>query len=63
MAQEPGLAVVAIGGNSLIRDPKRHSIADQYEAAALTARNIADMIVAGWNVIVTHGNGAQRSMT
>jgi len=59
MASDKKLAVVAIGGNSLIRDKDHLSIADQYEAVALTVHHIADMIEAGWNVIVTHGNGPQ----
>jgi carbamate kinase len=59
MASDKKLAVVAIGGNSLIRDKDHLAIADQYEAVALTVRHIADMIEAGWNVIVTHGNGPQ----
>ena len=53
------LAVVAIGGNALIRDREHQTIPDQYEAAALTVHGVADMIEAGWNVIVTHGNGPQ----
>jgi carbamate kinase len=53
------LAVVAVGGNALIRDKQHQSIPDQYEAAALTARSIADMIEAGWNLVLTHGNGPQ----
>ncbi len=59
MAAENRLAVVAVGGNALIRDRDHQSIPDQYEAAALTVAGIADMIDAGWNVIVTHGNGPQ----
>ena len=59
MASKPGLAVVAVGGNALIRDKDHLSIADQFEEASVTARHIADMIEAGWNVIVTHGNGPQ----
>ena len=59
MATETMLAVVAIGGNALIRDRDHLSIPDQYEAAALTVHGIAEMIEAGWNVIVTHGNGPQ----
>ncbi|MGO8866495.1 MAG: carbamate kinase [Alphaproteobacteria bacterium] len=59
MAPQGRLAVVAIGGNSLIRDETHVSIPDQYEAVALTVHHIADMIAAGWNVIVTHGNGPQ----
>jgi carbamate kinase len=53
------LAVVAVGGNALIRDKDHMSIADQFDRAALTVSHIADMIEAGWNVVVTHGNGPQ----
>jgi len=53
------LAVVAVGGNSLIIDKDHQSIPDQYNAAALTARAIADMVQAGWNIVLTHGNGPQ----
>ncbi len=53
------LAVVAVGGNSLIRDEGRRSVRDQYEAACESMRHIAAMIEAGWNVVVTHGNGPQ----
>lgn len=59
MAGDKKLAVVAIGGNALIRDRDHQTIADQYEAAVLTVQGIAEMIEAGWNVIVTHGNGPQ----
>ncbi len=52
-------AVVAVGGNSLILDPAHQSIPDQYRAAATTAHHIAEMVVAGWNVVVTHGSGPQ----
>jgi carbamate kinase len=53
------VAVVAVGGNSLIRDDQHKSIADQSEAAAETSRHIAGMIEQGWNVVLTHGNGPQ----
>lgn len=53
------LAVVAIGGNSLIKDEKRKSVEDQYEAAKETTFHIADMIEAGWDVAIGHGNGPQ----
>jgi carbamate kinase len=53
------LAVVAIGGNSLIKDAKRKSVEDQYEAAKETTFHIADMIEAGWDVAIGHGNGPQ----
>ena len=53
------LAVVAIGGNSLIKDAKKVTVEDQYLAAKETTRHIADMIEAGWNVAIGHGNGPQ----
>ena len=53
------LVVVAIGGNSLIRDPDNPHIDEQWEAARETCRHIADMIADGWQVIITHGNGPQ----
>ncbi|NWQ44148.1 carbamate kinase [Bacillus sp. EB106-08-02-XG196] len=53
------LVIVAIGGNSLVRDNGRDSIQDQYEAVQETAVNIADMVQEGYNVVVTHGNGPQ----
>ncbi len=56
---EKKLAVVAIGGNSLIKDEKRKSVEDQYEAARETTFHIADMIEAGWDVAIGHGNGPQ----
>ncbi len=53
------VAVVAIGGNSLIKDAKRVRVEDQYEAAKETTQHIADMIEAGWEVAIGHGNGPQ----
>ena len=54
-----GLAVLAIGGNALIRDREHESIPDQYAMVCGLAVEIAGMIEAGWNVVVTHGNGPQ----
>ncbi len=53
------LAVVAIGGNSLIKDEKHVSVEDQYQAAKESAFHIADMIEQGWDVAIGHGNGPQ----
>ncbi|MDK2981674.1 MAG: carbamate kinase [Chloroflexota bacterium] len=53
------VAVVAIGGNSLIKDKTKVSVEDQYQAAKETTLHIADMIEAGWNVAIGHGNGPQ----
>jgi len=56
---EKKLAVVAIGGNSLIKDAKHKTVEDQYQAAKETTMHIADMIEAGWDVAIGHGNGPQ----
>ncbi|MGI6249956.1 MAG: carbamate kinase [Anaerolineaceae bacterium] len=54
-----GLAVVAVGGNALIKDKNHQTVQDQYEAAVETMGHIATMIEDGWDVVVTHGNGPQ----
>lgn len=60
----PGrIAVVAVGGNALIQQKGKESIADQYAAASETMGYVAEMIAAGWDVIVTHGNGPQVGFT
>jgi carbamate kinase len=56
---KPKVAVVAVGGNSLIKDKGHQSIPDQYAAAAESMGHIAGMIQAGWDVVITHGNGPQ----
>jgi carbamate kinase len=53
------VAVVAIGGNSLIKDKQHQTVEDQYQAAKETTQHIADMIEAGWDVAIGHGNGPQ----
>lgn len=53
------VAVVAVGGNALIRDSAHTALNDQYDAVCATAAHVIDMVAAGWNVVVTHGNGPQ----
>src|SRR5439155_20919979 len=50
-------AVVAIGGNSLIKDRYHQTVRDQYIAAGETCWHIAAMIRDGWDVAITNGNG------
>jgi carbamate kinase len=59
MTKNERLAVVAIGGNSLIKDKQHQTVPDQYEAARETCVHIAGMIQQGWNVAIGHGNGPQ----
>ena len=52
-------AVIAIGGNSLIKDEKHQTVPDQFEAARENCAPIANMIEQGWKIAITHGNGPQ----
>ena len=52
-------AVVAIGGNSLIKDKMHQTVRDQYVAATETCHHIVTMIKDGWDLVITHGNGPQ----
>lgn len=56
---ESKLAVLAIGGNSLIKDKDHIAMSWQYEAVKETGKYIADLIAEGLNVVITHGNGPQ----
>ncbi|MGA8051977.1 MAG: carbamate kinase [Burkholderiales bacterium] len=53
------LAVVAVGGNALIRDEQHRSIPDQYQTASETVGYVVDLLEAGWRVVLTHGSGPQ----
>jgi carbamate kinase len=53
------IAVVAIGGNSLIKDRNHQTVPDQFETAREICAHITSMIEQGWNVVITHGNGPQ----
>ena len=52
-------AVIAIGGNALILEGQRGTIAEQVDNARGTARHIAALVKDGWKIVVTHGNGPQ----
>ena len=53
------LALIAIGGNSLIKNQKHITVQDQYRAICETAVHVVDIIEKGYDVILTHGNGPQ----
>jgi len=53
------VAIVAIGGNSLIKDKNHLTVPDQFDATRETCTHIAGMIEQGWKVVITHGNGPQ----
>ena len=51
--------VVALGGNALLRRGAEDTFEEMYRASRLAAERIADIAAAGWEVVVTHGNGPQ----
>jgi len=51
--------VVAIGGNSLIKDARHQTVPDQIAALGETSVHIASAIRDGWHVAIGHGNGPQ----
>ena len=57
------LAIVAVGGNSLVKDEYRKSLQHQYMVVKETSHHIADMIEAGWDMAIGHGNGPQLGFT
>lgn len=52
-------AVIAVGGNSLIKDKDHQTVPDQYAAVCETVKHVTGMIEKGYNVVMTHGNGPQ----
>lgn len=53
------IAVVAFGGNAIIRAGQRGTAAEQMGNLAEIARQVAGMIKADWSVVLAHGNGPQ----
>jgi carbamate kinase len=51
--------VVALGGNALLRRGAEDTYEEAYKAARGAAETIADIAAAGWEVVLTHGNGPQ----
>ncbi len=51
--------VIAIGGNSLIKDSQHLSVVDQYKSVGETTRHTVSIVREGYRVVITHGNGPQ----
>ncbi len=57
------LIVIALGGNALLKRGQKGSFAEQYENVKATVNKIADLIVSGYKIVLTHGNGPQVGAT
>jgi len=53
------LAVVALGGNALLRGNQKGTIEEQEQNAKDTLQNLMFLLKNGYNLIITHGNGPQ----
>lgn len=52
-------AIVALGGNALLRGDQIGTIEEQEQNSKNTLENIINLIKAGYNIVITHGNGPQ----
>ncbi|HYR28541.1 MAG TPA: carbamate kinase [Thermoanaerobaculia bacterium] len=59
MAEQRKLAVVAFGGNALLRPEDRGTQEEQIARAKQAARWLAEIVRHGYKLIVVHGNGPQ----
>jgi len=53
------LAVIALGGNALLRDNQAGTIEEQEENTTETIENLIFLLKEGYNLVLTHGNGPQ----
>ncbi|MEI7499997.1 MAG: carbamate kinase [Bacteroidota bacterium] len=53
------LAVVALGGNALLRGDQKGTIDEQEANAFATAESLVKLIKRDYNIVITHGNGPQ----
>ncbi len=53
------LAVVALGGNALLKSGQEGTIQDQEGNARVAAENLVKLLKRDYNFVITHGNGPQ----
>ncbi|MEW6522754.1 MAG: carbamate kinase [Bacillota bacterium] len=53
------LIVIALGGNAILRPGQRGTVAEQAQNVATTAAQVVEILKAGYDVVITHGNGPQ----
>jgi len=59
MIVQKQLAVIAIGGNSLIKHREKRTVVDQYNAICETTKHLVDLVELDYQLVITHGNGPQ----
>ena len=52
-------AVVALGGNAIIKEKESGTIAQQFHNTRMSLVGVVGLIRDGWDVLITHGNGPQ----
>ncbi len=52
-------AVVALGGNAIIKEKEAGTIAQQFRNTRMSLVGVIGLIRDGWDVLITHGNGPQ----
>ena len=52
-------AIVALGGNALIKKGQDGTIYEQFENTREVIKSIVKIIKEGWDIVITHGNGPQ----
>ena len=52
-------AVIAIGGNALIKEGQEGNIYEQFENTRNVSDSLVKIIKKGWDIVITHGNGPQ----
>ena len=50
---------IALGGNALLRQGQEDTFENVYASARVAAERVVDIAAAGWEIVVTHGNGPQ----
>ncbi len=53
------LAVIALGGNALLRGDQEGTIDEQEQNTTETLENLVFLLREGYNLVITHGNGPQ----
>jgi carbamate kinase len=53
------LAVVALGGNALLRGDQAGTIDEQEQNTTETLENLVFLVMEGYDLVITHGNGPQ----